>query len=149
MGILDSGNEEPQAKLRRWIVSGVVFALLLTLAIWYAVRFVPEKRVVTRFFDAVVAGEFQRAYQIWHPQPSYTFKDFMDDWGPAGYYGPVKSYSIESAGNPRKGGSGVIVTIDISPDEPFPQANDVARQRRTRIVRLWVEKSDKSIGFPP
>src|SRR2546429_3746672 len=47
-----------------------------------------------RFFDALAAGNINLAYQLWNPGPSYTMKDFVADWGPEGYYGPVKSYEI-------------------------------------------------------
>jgi hypothetical protein len=151
VGLLDSDVEEPKSKLRRYVISGAVFFVLVVLGFWYLLRFYPEKRAVERFFDALVAGDTARAYQIWHPQTpsSYTMKDFLDDWGPSGYYGPVKSYQIETATNPRNGGSGVIVVVDVSPFQPFPQETDAEKNRRTKVLRLWVERSDKSLSFPP
>ena len=44
--------------------------------------------------STVSQGDLQKAYQIWQPSQSYSFKDFTEDWGPGGYYGPVKSYRI-------------------------------------------------------
>ncbi len=154
MGLLDSDVEEPQSKLRRYVISGIAFVLLLTFGFWYLFRFYPEKHVVETFFNALVAGDTPRAYRLWHgnaaaSSSSYTYKDFLDDWGPNGYYGPVKSYEIESASNPRKGGSGVIIVVDVSPFQPFPADNDAEKNRRTRVVRLWVEHSDHSLSFPP
>ncbi len=149
MGLLDSTSEEPRSKLRRYAISGLALALLVALSLWYVFRFYPEKKAVERFLDALVAGDTQRAYQIWKPSASYSYKDFLDDWGPTGYYGPVKSSHIETAENPRGGGSGVIVVVVVSPDQPFPAESDVAKNRRTKEVRIWVERSDKSLGFPP
>jgi len=151
VGLLDSTAEEPHPRLLRYAISVVVFLLLVALGFWYLFRFYPERQAVAHFLDAVVAGDMQRAYQLWHPQTpsSYALKDFMDDWGPNGYYGPIKSYQIESAENPRRGGSGVIVVIDVSPFQPFPGDNDAEKNRRTKVVRLWVERSDKSLSFPP
>ena len=149
MGLLDTTNEEPKSKARRLAVSGVALALLLTVTVWYFFRFHAEKRVVEHFFDALVAGNTQRAYQIWQPRSSYAYKDFLEDWGPSGYYGPVKSYRIETAQNPRGGGSGVIVVVTISPFAPFPADDDPAKARRMREVRIWVEGSDHSLSFPP
>ena len=149
MGLLDTTAEEPKSKARRLIVSGVVLALLLAATFWYFFRFHAEKRVVQQFFDALTAGDTQRAYQIWQPRSSYAYKDFLDDWGPSGYYGPVKSYHIETAQNPRGGGSGVIVVVAISSFAPFPTTDDPAKARRIREVRIWVENSDHSLGFPP
>ncbi len=149
MGLLDSTSEEPRSKLRRYAISGLALALLVAASLWYVFRFYPEKKAVERFLDALVAGDTQRAYQLWKPQASYSYKDFLDDWGPTGYYGPVKSYQIETAENPRGGGSGVIVVVVVSPDQPFPAESDAAKNRRTKEVRIWVERSDKSLGFPP
>jgi len=44
---------------------------------------------------------------------------------------------------------GIIVVVEVSPYQPFPDDSDVAKSRRTREVRLWVETRDKSLGFPP
>jgi len=148
LGLLDSSNEEPKSKALRWVVSGIALLVLLSLSLWYTFRFYPERRAAERFLDALVAGDTQRAYQIWNPQPSYTYKDFLDDWGPTGYYGPVKSYRIETMQSPRGGGSGVVVVAGISPVQPFPQENTV-ESRRTKEVKIWVEFRDKSLGFPP
>jgi len=45
----------------------------------------------------LVAGNAKQAYDLWKPSESYKIGDFMADWGPEGYYGPVKSYSIVKA----------------------------------------------------
>ena len=149
MGLLDSDSEEPGSKLRRYFITGAAFVLLVSAGAWYLFRFYPEKRAVERFFDALTTGDTARAYQIWQPQPSYTFQDFLEDWGPSGYYGPVKSYRIETVQNPQHGGSGVIVVVELSPYAPFPADTDAEKNRRTREVRLWVERKDKSLSFPP
>ena len=44
---------------------------------------------------------------------------------------------------------GIIVVVEVSPYQPFPDDSDVAKSRRTREVRIWVETRDKSLGFPP
>ena len=149
MGLFDSGSEEPRSKLRRYLLSGLALVALVGLAGWYLLRFQAEKKSVARFFDALAGGDTQRAYQIWKPQPTYTYQDFTDDWGPAGYYGPVKSYHIETVQKPRGEASGVIVVVELSPFQPFPTDNDPAKNRRTKEARIWVERKDKSLGFPP
>ena len=148
MGLLDSDSEEPRSKLRRYVVTGLALALLLSAGVWYLFRFHSEKLTVERFLDALAAGETQRAHQIWKPQSGYSYQDFLEDWGPSGYYGPVKSYRIETAQKPG-GASGVIVVVEISPYQPFPPDKDSAKHRRTREVRIWVERRDKSLSFPP
>ena len=148
MGILDSTGEEPKSKLRRWIVTGAIFALLMALGIWWIFRFHSEKKVVEQFLQAVIAEDMQKAYQIWKPASSYTFKDFVEDWGASGYYGPVKSYHIETA-QQNSGASGVTIVVELSPFETFPDKNDKVKNYRTKEVRLWVESKDMSIGFAP
>ena len=148
MGILDATDEEPISKLRRWIVTGVVFALLMTLGVWWLLRFHAEKKTVKQFLQAVVADDMQQAFRIWKPGGSYSYKDFVEDWGASGYYGPVKSFRIETA-QQKEGASGVTVVVELSPFETFPDDNDKIKNYRTKEVRLWVESRDMSIGFAP
>lgn len=149
MGLLDASPEEPRSKTRHLTIAAVALVLLIAGGLWYTFRFYPEKRAISRFFDALTAGDTARAYQLWKAGPSYTEKDFLDDWSPSGYYGPVKSYRIESVSSPKGGGSGVIVVVEISPFAPFPSREDVVKSRRIREVRLWVETKDKSLSFAP
>ena len=122
--------------------------LIAMVALWYTFRYYPEKRAAEHFFAALVAGDTARAYQLWKPSQSYAMKDFLADWGPDGYYGPVKSYKIRDAAA-RSGASGVVVTVSISPFSPMPQPSDVEKSRKTRIVSVWVESKDHSFSFPP
>jgi hypothetical protein len=151
MGILDSGAEEPKSKALRYVVSAVALAAMIAGGLWYFLRFTPEKRTVERFMNAVVAGDSQQAYQIWHPAPnsSFTYQDFLGFWGPKGYYSPIKSFRIESAEMPPKGGSGVVVVVELSAYAPFPAPEDSVKFAQNQEVRLWVERSDHSLGFPP
>jgi len=126
-----------------------VLALLLGASVWYFVRYTTEKRTVDHFMHAVIAGDTQQAYQIWHPHESFSYQDFLSFWGPKGYYSPIKSYRIEKAEMPPKGASGVIVTLEISPYSPFPNSNDKTKSAQNREVELWVERSDQSLSFPP
>jgi len=121
--------------------------LVAIVALWFTFRYYPEKRVVEHFFDSLVAGDTATAYQRWKPGPSYTMKDFLADWGPQGYYGPVKGYKIIHAKAP--GGSNAIsVSVEISPYSPMPDISDVEKSRKTRVVEIWVLAADKSFSFP-
>ena len=155
MGLLDSGAEEPHSKLLRYIISGVALVVLLAIGSWFLFRYTTEKHTVERFLDTVVAGNMQQAYQIWHPHPTYKYADFVGDWGAMGYYGPILSYHVVGATEPPSHGgggvdevSGVIVTVEISPYAPFPDSSD-PKSNRTREVKIWVERSDQSLSFPP
>ena len=148
MSLFEVPAEKPAAnpRLRIWIALAGVVALAAVA--WLGFRFYPEKKAAGQFLDALVAGDMARAYQIWKPGESYTMQDFLADWGPKGYYGPVKSYRIAGASSPR-GGSGVIVSVQVSPYAPFPTAEDGEKNRSTRTVSIWVEAKDKSFSFPP
>lgn len=153
MGILDSNVEEPKSKLRRYVITVIALILILSGYLWYwyryDFRFHPEKQAAARFFDTLVAGDTARAYQLWKPNPNYAMRDFLDDWGPDGYCGPVKSYRIKSTVAPEHGGSGVIVVAEVSPFSPFPEADDSAKDRHTKEALIWVQTADKSLSFPP
>ena len=149
MGILDSGAEEPKSKALRYVVSGVALAAMIAGALWYFLRFAPEKRTVERFMSAVVAGDSQEAYKIWRPNPSFTYQDFLAFWGPKGYYSPIKSFRIESAEVPPKGGSGVVVVVELSAYSPFPKPEESVKFAQNQEARLWVERSDQPLSFPP
>ena len=127
-----------------------VTALAFTLAVvlWFTFRYYPEKKAAANFFDALVAGDTNKAYELWKPSATYRLSDFTADWGPGGYYGPVKSYKIMGAKAPKKSDS-IEVDVAISPFSPMPDASDGEKSRKTRVVPLWILPSDKSISFPP
>jgi hypothetical protein len=148
LALFETSSEEPNSKRLRYAVSGVALVILVAFGIWFFfLRFISEKHTVEHFMDAVVSQDYQRAFQIWKAQGSYTYKDFLADWAPDGYYGPIKSYRIESASLPPNGGSGVVVVVEVSPSAPFPDDND-PKSGRNKEIRLWVERSDQSLSFP-
>ena len=135
-------------KSRALAITLVVLALALAVALWFTFRYYPEKKVTKQFFNALVAGDVDKAYAVWKPTASYRKSDFLADWGPAGYYGPVKSYKIVRAREPYKSNS-VAVNVAVSPYSPMPDASDAEKGRETRVVTLWISPSDKSFSFPP
>jgi hypothetical protein len=139
---------EKTHKPRIWTFTIVGLVAALAVVLWFTFRYYPEKRVTGQFFDALVAGDTEKAYALWKPTPSYRKDDFLADWGPTGYYGPVKSYKIMRAKEPNKSDS-IAVTVAISPFAPMPEASDADKSRKTKSVTLWVSPSDKSFSFPP
>ena len=143
-----------QGRKRRNIIIALAFAVLASCLLWWQLRFWPEERVVDRFFDALQVQNFEQAYGVWMNDPDwkqhpdryarYTFNDFMKDWGTSGEWGIIKSHKIYAAGYPPRGGgapqfgspSGVVVIVTV---------ND----RIAHKASLWVQKSDKTLGFSP
>jgi hypothetical protein len=149
MGLLDVKVEEDHSKNFRRALYGIVLAALVVFGIWWLVRFHAEKVTVEKFMNTLVAGQTEQAYQIWKASPSYAYKDFLDDWGPNGYYGPVKSFRLAGAAEPRKSLDSVAVTVHISPYTPFPADQDSADNNKTKEVVIWVDRKDQSLSFPP
>ena len=147
MTLLDPPPLRPQkSRAMGFTIAAVTVALIITL--WFVFRYYPEKKAAAHFFDALAAGNTDRAYQLWKPAPSYSMQDFLADWGPQGYYGPVKSYDILRASSPH-GANAVAVRVAVSPFSPMPDASDPEKSRKTKVVSVWVITSDKSLSFPP
>jgi hypothetical protein len=147
MSLLNPPVDKPQKPLALAFTIGALI-LAVALVLWFTFRYYPEKKATEHFFDAVVAGDTDRAYALWKASDNYKMKDFLADWGPAGYYGPVKSYRVMGAKEPDKSGS-IEVNVAISPFSPLPDASDADKSRKTKMVTLWVQPSDKSFSFPP
>lgn len=153
MSLLDGTEVEPQSKLRRYGLTTLVAIVLGPLFfywLWFLYLHMPERAAAEHFLDALSSGNLQLAYTLWKPDPQhYSFQEFTQDWGEEGFYGPVKSYKVDSADSPAKSGSGIIIMVEVNPYSPFPNDNDTAKARRTKQVRLWVESKDKSLSFAP
>jgi hypothetical protein len=147
MSLLEPPVDKPQ---KSRVMAFTVVALVFTAAVvlWFTFRYYPEKKATAHFFDALVAGDTSKAYDLWKPSSSYRMSDFLADWGTDGYYGPVKSYKIMDASAPRNGSS-IAVNVAVSPFSPMPSASDADKSRKTRVVTLWVLPKDKSLTFPP
>jgi len=135
-------------KSRVWSITGVALVMALAVSLWFAFRYYPEKKTAGQFFDALVAGDTNKAYALWKPTQSYRMEDFLADWGPTGYYGPVKSYKIMRAHAPKKSDS-VEVNVAVSPFTPMPDESDGEKNRKTKVVTVWISPDDKSFSFPP
>jgi hypothetical protein len=148
VGLLDSDSEDPQSKLRRYIIFGLLAVVAAVVLGLYLTRYNAEKRTVRQLLDTVVKGDMEAAYRLWQPQSTYTYRDFVDDWGPNGFYGPVRSYQIVTA--QRQGGaSGVVVVVEVSPFAPFPADTEREKLAKNKEVKLWVERETQALAFAP
>ena len=147
MTLLDPPPVKPE-KSRAMAFTAAAVTVAVIVVLWFVFRYYPEKRAANRFFTALAAGNTDLAYQLWKPTPSYSMKDFLADWGPEGYYGPVKSYEILKTCAPH-GSNTVDVSVAVSPFSPMPQPGDADKSRKTKVVSVWVVTSDKSLSFPP
>jgi hypothetical protein len=146
MSILEPPPETVN-KSRPMVFAAVALTLIAVVALYFTFRYYPEKRAAHHFFATLVAGDTARAYALWKPSPSYAMKDFLADWGPDGYYGPIKSYNIIHAKAPRASNA-VAITVEVSPYSPMPDSSDAEKSRKTRVVEVWVLAHGKSFSFP-
>jgi hypothetical protein len=118
-------------RLIRRIIIGAAAALVVSGFLYYEFKNYREERVVKEFLQALQRQDYRAAYQTWKPAPSYRFEqDFLRDWGPQAY-GRVESFKITDS---RSRGSSVAVTATIN---------------GKKEVQVWVQKSDRSMAFPP
>ncbi len=146
MTLLDAQqyDEEKARKRTRRIISSIsILVIVLGLVWWF--RYWPEERIVGHFFDALQKQDYKTAYGIWmhnpdwaqHPEryPKYPYNEFYTDWGPGGEWGLIKTQKVYGASTCPGPASGVVVDVLV---------ND-----RTKHAQVWVEKSDKTLSFPP
>lgn len=146
MTLLDAKEYHPEKERRKKfrIVSLIVLALVLIFVGWLN-RFWPEKHVANQFFSALQQQNFDKAYGLYYADPDwkqhpqnhsqYPFNEFMQDWGPGGPWGVIKSFRPFGASNCPGGGSGVVVDIIVN--------------NRAEHAQLYVDKHDKTISSPP
>ncbi len=155
MTLFDAPKYDPaKARKRNIRIISIVVIVIVVGALLWQFRYWPEEHVVNQFFDALQQQKFEQAYGIWmhdpdwkqHPQKydRYPFQNFMQDWGPGGEWGIIKSHHVDGSAIPTggngspfiKGSSGVVVVITV---------NDRVADK----AHLWVQKSDKTLGFSP
>ncbi len=117
-------------KLTRRIIIGIFVALLVGGLAYYQFKNYPEERAVKTFLAALERGDLQAAYRLWQPSPSYRFQDFARDWGPKGEHGQVRAFKITTS---HARSNIVVVTAAVNGQE----------------TSIWVQRSNKSLSFPP
>ena len=148
MALLEPPVETSSRTRHLKFVAGAL-VVLAAVVLYLTFRFYPEQRAAQRFFDALASGDTNTAYQLWKAAPSYRLQDFLADWGPYGYYGPVKSYKIIKISTPSGSSNSVAIEVAVSPFSPMPDTGDAEKSRRTRVVTVWMNTDSKSFSFPP
>ncbi|HEY4961967.1 MAG TPA: hypothetical protein VII29_13995 [Terriglobales bacterium] len=143
-----------QARKRRNRIIAIVAIVLVCAILAWNFRHYPQEHAVDTFFAALQQQDYEKAYGIWnhdpdwkqHPQQyaKYTFQNFAQDWGPGGEWGLIKTYHVDGSAVPTGGNgtkfdvasSGVVVVVTVN-------------ERVAQKAHVWVEKSDKTLGFSP
>ena len=89
--------------------------------------------MVSRFLTTLEQGNFQEGYKLWQPSKSYTYADFLNNWGPQGDYGKIRKFNV--LGSRSKGSNTVIVTVSINDVQP--------------PIDILVDRKTKELAFSP
>ncbi len=71
MSLLDPPADKPD-KSRAMAFTIAALSVVAIVALWFTFRYYPEKRAADRFFEALVAGDTPKAYQLWKTRPRLT-----------------------------------------------------------------------------
>ena len=137
-GYLDQygAGEERRGKIVKTVVIALVALVVIGGGLIFNFYNFREERQVKQFVVHLGARDYGAAYALFgcteaKPCPYYPFDKFMEDWGPnSGHAGFGEARITRS----RSCGSGVLLTVDYGTN---------------RQEKLWVERRDMSIGFPP
>ncbi len=139
MGYLEDYSTVTGAR-RETIHKALLAALLISIVggglLYFLFKNFFEEQQVRQFLSRLQESHYAEAYENWgctveEPCPSYTYEDFLEDWGPDSPLGTVRSFHL---GRSSELETGVIVEIEIN-GKPQPE--------------LWVEKETKIVGFSP
>jgi hypothetical protein len=126
MTLLDATPPKPPRKVGRYVL--IAWVIIVVGGASYVVfRDFSEERAIARFLTALEQGNYQEAYRLWQPASTYSYDDFLHDWGEHGDYGKIRSFKI--LGSRSKGSATVIVTVTINDQEP---PRDLVVDRKTK-----------------
>jgi hypothetical protein len=128
-------GDERREKIIKTVALSVIAAVVVGGVLFFVYHNFPEERRVDQFFALIDNRDYKAAYALFgcteaKPCRYYPYEKFMEDFGPAS----GRSFSGAHITRSRSCGSGVLLTVNFAKDEP---------------EKLWVERADMSVGFPP
>jgi len=132
MSLLNATPPKPPRKIGRYILLAVLVIIVGGVS-YVLFRNYPEERATTRFLTTLEQGNFQEAYQLWQPSDTYSYQEFLHDWGLQGDYGKIRTFKI--LGSTSKGSATVVVTISVNDRQP--------------PLELLVDRKTKGLAYSP
>ena len=111
MTLFDATPPKPPRKIGRYVVIAVALLMIGGVA-YIALRNQPEEQAVSRFVTVLEQSDYRQAYQLWQPSSSYSYEDFLHDWGEHGDFGKVHSFKI--LGSRSKGAPSTSCTLPLT-----------------------------------
>ena len=137
-GYLDQygAGDERRAKIVKTVVISLLLLIIVGGGLLFTFHNYREERQVKQFLSLLGVHDYKGAYALFgctdaKPCRYYPFEKFMEDWGPNSGHASFDSAHITRS---RSCGSGVLLTVDYG---------------KNQLEKLWVERQDMSIGFPP
>jgi hypothetical protein len=126
MTLLDATPPKPPRKIGRYILLALA-VIVIGGACYIAFRNFLEERAISHFLTTLEQGNYAEAYKLWQPSSTYTYEDFLHDWGEHGDYGKIHTFKV--LGSRSQGAPTVIVTVTINDQEP---PRDLLVDRKTK-----------------
>ncbi len=132
MTLLDSTPPKPPRHIGRYVLLAILVAIVASGVAYYFWDY-PEEHAVSRFLQALQKGDYKTAYGLWQPSSTFSFDDFVRDWGPNGDYGKIREFEILRAVSVSS--DTVTVTVMINHQSP--------------ALKLLVDKRTKGMAYSP
>ena len=131
-GVVEARRE---AIIKR-IVAVVVIIAAVGGILYFQFRNYREEGRVKTFLRLIEQEKYQDAYALWGcsvetPCPGYTYKKFLQDWGPESAHPDISAAKITQT---RSCDDGIIQTLSFGKDDE---------------VWIWVSREDLALGFAP
>jgi hypothetical protein len=129
MTLLDARPPKQRPLIIKLLPAIIIVVVIVGALLIYRFKNYPEERAVARYLTTLSQGNYHEAYHLWQAAPSYSFENFMHDWGPQGDYGKIRHFEILDSRS--KGSSNVIVTVRINNQDP---PLDIVVDRNTKAL---------------
>ena len=118
--LMDAKPPKPPSGIRKYVslpalILGILLFAILTGLLTFKFWNIRQEHAVSHFLTQLEQGNYREAYHLWQPAPSYSYQDFLHDWGEQGDYGRIRGFQILGS---RSEGSLVIVTVQINHVNP-------------------------------